>query len=471
MATGTTPRNAYDNAKFEPGVIGADDFILDREIRDIIIPYLPYGFMDFIAARSGKDGIKREVSKSNFVHHYEEDQKYVVATLSAALTGGATAGAVATAVINGIGSGTDWLNPFFKNQIVRVGSKAAGFVMAQVTSITLDPTAGEHEIILKPLRAADQLNPATVGASGQEIRHFSHATADGGRSVDSMQNSLIRFTQNMQMYRKKVVQYGGERSNKAMVKVDGAPYLYLYHLGQLYEQLDVDLAMQTVFGVKADNINDENHPDGPGKVINTQEGMEQFILNKGGINYDYGTAFDYDDHVAIDKAIDERKGPNEYVVLSGIDLMHMNDDAFFTKVKDATSFGFFADDLEEGKKMAGTFNVKSVKVGGTTFHWKKEDVLSAPHLTYGTEYPEFAFFIPKGVYQTSGTAEEFDRGNRKSYDALCIRYRDNGKDGSRMMKVYDRGPEVTGVDQYEANLWAEMVIQFAGIRHFGRIFT
>lgn len=472
MANGTTGTNAYTAGKFEPGVIGADDFVLHREIREEIVPYLNYSSMiNFFFARGGKDGIKKEASGSNELHHYEEDAKYTVAVVTGTSTGGATAGAAATFTMTGVGSGSTWLQPFFVNQIVRCGSKAAGYVQAQVTAITVDNSAGEHAITVKPLKAANQLDPSTVLAAGQTVHHLSEGTADGGQASAGQISKLIRYTQNMHQYKRKVVQYGGERSNKAMVNIDGGNYLYLRQIAELYEQLDVDMAMMSFFGEKADNITDANHPDGAGKTVNTQEGLEQFIINNSGINFDYAAAFDNDDFIALDKAIDERKGPKEYMALVGIDLMHAIDGAYFTKIKDATAFGFFSEDLEEGKNIAATLHFKSIKVGSTTFHIKKEDIFSAPDLTFNTEYPEFGYLIPKGVYQTSGTAEGFMRGQKKSYDAMCIRYRDNQKDGSRIFKMFTRGPEVTGTDQYETHLFSEMGIQFSGIRHFARIYT
>ncbi len=472
MAGGTTGTNASTVTKFKPGAIGADSFILERDIRETITPYYDYGsIMDFFGVAGGRNGLKKMAAKQNELNHYEEDQVFTVAVLNAAASGGASAGATATCVMVGVGSGSTWVQPFRLNDIVSVGSTTNGRVLAQVTSITVDNSAGEHTFVLKPLKAAEQLNPATVANAGEEIRFVTHGTADGGKAPDSMQSKLIRLTQYMQMYKEKSGRYGGESANQSVVKIDGAPYLAPRNLAEALQRLHVQVTNAALFGeAQTNSITDVNHPDGSGESVTYQIGLEEFITSNSGINYDYAAAFDNDDFVALDKALYERHSANEYMFRVGHNLMHGIDASMFTKIKDATAFGFFDSDPVEGRKMAAAMNFKTVMVGNRTFHIRSEKTLSAPDLI-GPEYLDYGYLIPNSVYKTGGTYRDMLSGKTQEYNSIALRYREYPKDGSRMMKLIERTPKEIGADQYETHIYAEWGIQFAGIRQFGRAYT
>lgn len=467
--------NATTRTPLTSEFFGADDFIKKRDIREQVYGYIPYSnFMDFLF-NTGKDATRKVKAVSSNLHHYEEDDLFVVPTILAGATGGGSAGAPVTFSIAAIGSAGAYVQPFVVGDIVQIGSKANGFKKGMITAIVEDTAAGTHDYTVTPTQAAVQIAPADA-AAGEEVRYISHAQADGAFFPKSKLSQLVRYSTKMQIYAEAFKRHGSESADVVEVKIDGKPYLFYRGIAQAYERMAVDIAMQTLIGDEADNLLDPNHPDGDNIFsINTNEGLEQKIANDGGIEYPYTTSFDYADLQALDKLIDVVHGPHEYMGQVGIDFEHGFDDNIFTKLENTgSSFTAFQSgpsvDMKKAAEIALSLRFRTVAAGSRVWHIQKNDVLNSKNLLNGTGYPEMGFFIPSLVYQGASSDEDMRLGITTPYDAICIRYKDNGVDGSRMARVVDQNPKELGADSYKKTLLMEMAVQFGAIRKFARAY-
>lgn len=469
--------NASTVTPFTENFFGADDFIKSRDIRDVLYPFVQYTeFMDFLF-NTGRENTRKVKAVANRLYHYEEDDHFVVPTILTASTstGGASAGADVTFQINAIGTSPDFVQPFNVGDLVDIGSKANGFKQAQIKSVTVSGS-GTHTYVATPSLSTVQIAPADA-AAGEEVRYAGVARADGAAFPNSKLSKLLRYQTDMQIYSESFKRHGSQSADYAEVNVDGKPFLFLRGLGEAYERMIVDIALQTLKGQRADNLKDPNHPDGNGVYnIFRNEGLEQKILNDGGVDYGYGASFDYTtDFVAFEKLLSAVHGPKEYMGQIGNDLMH-DIDTNMKSYLDNTGIRYEAfksgpsTSMKEAAELAASFRFKTVTSGNRVFHLQEAEILNARNLTQGTAYPEMGFFIPHQIYEAATSSDDVNLGIKRPFEAICVRYKDNGIDGSRMSRVIDQGESELGADAKKRTLIMEMAVQFGMIRKFGRVY-
>jgi hypothetical protein len=461
---------------FTGTTFGADEFILDREIREIIAPFVDYKFMDFIF-NTGYSETRKVATGRDEVHHYEEDDLYTVPTIVGTSTGGATAGAKTTFTINAIGSSGNYVNPFQKGKIVRIGSLAAGWKSAYVDSYTLAGN-GQHGYTVTPIGGAVRIAPADA-AAGMEVRHISMAMADGAYFPESELSKVFKLSTKIQTFAAAFKRHLRASADRSVVKVNGKEYMFIRGMNEVMTRLEVAIALQSLIGPTGDNVTDPLHPDGNNTYsVLFNEGLRSRIATQQGMRYDYGASFDYADAIAIDKLIDGVHGPREYFLQLGIDLDHGWDQAFYDKTDKATSFAAFMQQPsnpgksnETAKQLAASFGFRTVTVGSRTFHAQKCDALSARNLTAGAGEESLGFAIPHEVYKASSTREGFNKGETKSFDAMCWRYKNNGIDGSRMSRTIPQGPAHLGADSQKETIIMEGGLQYGMVRKFLELYT
>jgi hypothetical protein len=467
--------NAATVTPFTENFFGADDFIKSRDIRNVLYPFVQYTeFMDFLF-NTGKENTRKVKATANRLYHYEEDDHFVVPTIVGTSTGGGSAGAAVTFTINAIGSVGAYVLPYDVGDLVDIGSKAAGFKQAQITGKTVAGN-GVHTYVARPSLSTVQIAPADAVA-GAEVRYAGTARADGAYFPNSKLSKLLKYQTDMQIYSQSFKRHGSQSADYAEVEVDGKPFLFLRGLGEAYERLMVDIALQTLKGQSADNLTDPNHPDGNGTYnIFRNEGLEQKILNDGGINYGYTTSFDYStDLVALEKLFSSVHGPNEYMGQLGNDVMHDIDSAMKSYLdNNGARYEAFKSgpsvSMKEAAELAASFRFKTVTAGNRVFHLQEAEILNARNLTQGTSYPEIGFFIPHQIYEAATSSDDVNLGIKRPFEAISIRYKDNGIDGSRYSKVIDQNESNLGADAKKRTLLMEMAVQFGMIRKFGRVY-
>lgn len=456
--------NSSSQRKLDFTYYSVDDFLKYRDIREKLINYRnKTDLLDFIFLESMP---RVKEAAANTVYHYEDDDLFASA-VTTAISGGAAPGASGTFTIAPIGLAGDYIIPFRVGETVDIGNVTIGFTEALVTAVTINAGTGAHVYTIVPVNNTVTLTAPAFLAVGRTVVVNNAAFADGTAPMKSALTKLKKYSFDMQIFKEAFERYGSESANREVIESDGKYYAFYRGISAAIERLDSKISFAYLKGAKAVGLFDPNHPDYPSTApIYKFNGIDKEISTNGGITYPYTTSFAYTDFQAIDKALDLVYAPSEYQMLAGINVQHNIDDALFGKAQNSgTAFATFNGDQD----LALATHFRSVYVGSRTFHIKKVKAMNWPNVTALQNFPNQAYLIPSEIYTGKSKAGD-TYATTEPQDVVCLRYKNNQYDGSRMFKEIVRTPENNGgFDKTYHEYIAELTLQISLVRKFLRV--
>ena len=254
-------------------------------------------------------------------------------------------------------------------------------------------------------------------------------------------------------------------ANKSEVEIKGKPFYYLQGVEDALDRQMLAVNYSLTLGKRSSSLVDSTAPDGPGDV-NTTDGLEESIRTKG-INQIY-TTWDYSEFEKMTRSLDGQRAPGEYCAMLGTDLHIDHENELQAKmVNTAIDYTMFNKKTVGGRGQKGTegravsFGFDSYRMGGRTMHTKKWDALNYRPITGFADSP----YLGMGFWMPMSTVK--DAKNGKGLYTVLLRYKQNDL-GSRFMKEFRRGQDVTGKDAVEFNHQSEVGLQLAMVNQFVR---
>jgi len=286
-------------------------------------------------------------------------------------------------------------NPVIENDLMQFPNGTQGRVTA-VTSTTFD---------ISPIVLGENIPATTTNVS--ELIIYGNSWGEGTDQPLSSNSRLLKYTNNLQIFKDTHTTTGSAMGEKLWVKVNGingtAGYLW-YFKGQLdaRKRLQNKREVTLMIGQKTTNTTLANLAS-PNESTNiTTEGLIPFITNNGNITtYSLISGIllsDFETMVATQ--LDKFGGAKENTLWCGINLSQGIDRFMRAEMKNgAISYGAFGGSREK----AISFNFASFELTGYTFHKKTYDVFNYPQLlgAAGQGYTNLGLVIPADNVVTS----------------------------------------------------------------------
>ena len=326
-------------------------------------------------------------------------------------------------------------------------------------------SVGAHEFTIKPVDSADDFTPLLGSMPTAPVNWYGNAFADGTFHPESKARKPISFDNVTQIFKTKYETHGSVAANKSEVSIKGKPFYYLQGVNDALDRQMLAVNYSLTLGKRSVGLQDTTAPDGTGDV-NTTEGLEESIRTRG-INQIYGT-WAYADFETMTSALDGQRAGGEYSAMLGTDLHVDHENELHARnVNTGIDYTMFNKKTVGGKSMKGTegravsFGFDSYRMGGRTMHTKKWDALNYRPITgfANSPYLGMGFWMPMNVVK--------DAKSGKDLYSVLLRYKQNDM-GSRFMKEFKRGQDITGKDAIEFNHQSEVGLQLAMVNQFVR---
>lgn len=279
-------------------------------------------------------------------------------------------------------------NPVLVNDILEFPDGTQGRVTA-VTTTTFDvsPTVLGTAI------------PATV-TNVSEIAIIGNSFGEGTDQPLSRNSRLLKYTNNLQIFKRTHTTTGSAMGEQIWVKVDGingtSGYLW-YYKGQFdeFKRQKNEREVTLLIGQKTTNTTLANLASPDESTNITTEGLLPFVTNNGNTTT-YSAISGIllaDFETMISTQLDKNRGAKENTLWCGINIRQGIDRFMRAEMKaGAISYGAF----EGSREKAISFNFASFELTGYTFHMKTYDVFNYPQMlgAAGHGYANLAIVAP-----------------------------------------------------------------------------
>lgn len=328
---------------------------------------------------------------------------------------------------------------------------------------------GDHEYTIKPVDSdpvtGDDFTPLLGSLPNAPMNWYGNAFADGTFHPESKARKPIEQNNVTQIFKTKYETHGSVAANKSEVEIKGKPFYYLQGVEDALDRQMLAVNYSLTLGKRSSSLTDDTAPDGPG-VVNTTEGLEESIRTKG-INQIY-PSWTYAEFEKMTRSLDGQRAPGEYCAMLGTDLhLDHENELHDRQINTGIDYTMFNKKTVGGRSMKGTegravsFGFDSYRMGGRTMHTKKWDALNYRPVTGFTDSP----YLGMGFWMPMNTVK--DAKNGKGLYTVLLRYKQNDM-GSRFMKEFRRGQDITGKDAVEFNHQSEVGLQLAMVNQFVR---
>lgn len=350
-------------------------------------------------------GATNPVSSMEYTH-YEEDWLHdiVIAT--------GTAGAANAAVTYTVVAGYQYTYPTSAQSpyIVALPSTVTNPVLVQdiiqfpngVEGIVTSVNYAAGTFVAYPKVLGTNL-PTTTSSSQIIITGSAHA--EGSDQPLSRNSRTIRYTNNMQIFKRSHKATGSAMGEQTWFQVEGLDgkkgYLW-YYKGQFDEEKRFDNEKEVSLMVGAKITNTTFAAVSGQESTIASEGLIPFIENNGNITtYSLITGLSLADfETMIATQLDKNRGAKENTLWCGINVSQSIDRFMRAEMKEGgISYGAFNGDQAK----AISFNFNSFNLTGYTFHKKTYDVFNYPKMlgAAGQAYANMALVVPADNVVTS----------------------------------------------------------------------
>lgn len=301
----------------------------------------------------------------------------------------------------------------------------AGSVKPRVRDVMLTP--GRFRSLVRAVSGNDitvipinEDNVAHEGFSGGEkLSFFSNAYPEGSGVEQGYRYPTSTQTNNIQIFKGEFSVTDLEATNQVEVTFEGQPYYMIKGSGDALNRLRLDVAFGLLFGERSKGLTDAD-----GNPVYATEGLEKAIRNNGVVlqqRIDSNANLEADFR-AINRALDQARGPKEYWKWDGPEVNNAFDDWLTTK-NGLNSGGVVYNSFKgiDGQKRAVYLGFDTFKIWGRTWHKKSLEAFDNIEVTAATgfTYPSTTMMIPANKVMVDHEQGMIDR--------FRIRYKEAAK--------------------------------------------
>lgn len=330
---------------------------------------------------------RSKVSSVPIYHHFVNEEMYVLATATTAITGSGTTAISATV-------------------------DAAGYNATNVGELVLFPNGKVGYVHTKS--ATNVLQIRSVDASvltltgGQFISFFSNAAGEGSLSPSAKKWGVSKYANQVQIFKQKFEITDIEKASKVEVDYNGKPF-YMYkgqHESLMKFRNDISAAL--MFGRKSttqfDGLGSSTAlVDAESKAIQTTMGLDQYVTEAGGQDYSLATAgsLRIEDITALTQNLNKARCPQEYFLFLGT-TMNIYWDNFLNNLGNSALLSQGARFMISGKEL--DLGIDTVKIYGRTFYKKYLPLLDHKNIvnfTGGYNAKDACYGVPATKIKTN----------------------------------------------------------------------
>jgi hypothetical protein len=336
-------------------------------------------------------------------HHFVNEELYVVGTVSAITGSGTTA---ITADLNTATSATAF--PYVNiGELVLFPNGGVGIVTAKSAGRTLN------------IRSVDTSVLTLV--SGNTISFFSNAAGEGSLSPAAKRWGVIRYANQVQIYKGKFEITDVQKASKVEVEFQGKPfYMYKGQHESLMKFRD-DIAASLIFGRRSTTKFGDASPtlvDAESRPIQTTMGMDQYVTSLGSdLSLLTAGTVALADVSALTQLLNRNRAPLEYFLFVGT-TQNILWDNLFNNLGNSALLSQGARFQISGKEV--DLGIDTVKIYGRTYYKKYLPILDHKNIvnfTGGYNAKDAAYGIPAGKAKTIDGGQE---------DMMSVRYMAEG---------------------------------------------
>jgi hypothetical protein len=354
-------------------------------------------------------------------------------------------------------------------------SLTAGSVKPRVNDVMM--TAGGYRSFVRAVSgdditvfpvAGDLAHEAFTG--DEKVTFFTNAYPEGSTIQPGYKFPTEVYTNNIQIIREGFEITDLEATNEVEVKFNGQNYYMIKGVGDSFNRYRLQVAFAWLFGERSNGLTDAN-----GDEILMTEGLEKAIRNNGIVlqqRIDTNANLEADFY-ALNRALDQARGPKEYWKWDGAEVKNSFDNWLTTK-EGLTDGGIVYNSFNgmgDGKKRSVYLGFDSFKIWSRTWHMKSLDAFDNIEVSAaeGFNYPTMSMSIPANKVKV-----DHDQG---MIDRFRIRYKKApkgyglGLNDTRMYyEVVTGGLSENKTNQtmkHEISWTTWQGAEFTGLAHFG----
>ena len=365
--------------------ISSVNYLQQREIlnKALDIQEVEWNFMDFLELMN-----REVVTAQPMYHSYVNEDVYALGTANSSpgaatsVTLALTDAAASSAVVGSLCF--DHANPA---------------ILGYVYSIST------NNLVIKSIDGATSLN----FTSGKKVSFYSTAAGEGSGSITGKRYDLTPYTNQVQIFKNSVRITDIQKVSKIEVDYNGAPYYMFKAQHDALLKFRSDIAFGLLYNQKNGSFVDGTLVDADDNKIQITGGLDEYITDRG-IDQNLASTgvVTIEEFRTLTKALDLRRAPSDYLVLTSSEKNIALDDLFnameSTPVLDNARFSVDGRNIDMG--------VDSWRLYNRYYHKKWLPMLDAQNVTNFTDAPEAvdaAYFLPTGKIKVDASGEMVDR--------------------------------------------------------------
>lgn len=291
----------------------------------------------------------------------------------------------------------------------------AGSVKPRVGDMMLTPgrnrslvtAVSGNTVTVKPINSASIAHELL--AANAQVTFFSNAYAEGTSVSAGYIYPTLQYANSTQIFKGDFSVTDLQAMTQVEVEFKGQPYYFIKGQHDALKRFKMDVAYGLLLGEKSVGLT-----DAAGKAVLTTQGLEKTIRGNGiDLPLDTSTTANFqDDFKDFNRALDQARGPMEYMMWNGPTISNYFDD-WLTEKEGIKAGGVVYNTFNGigGKERAIQLGFDSFRIYDRTFHKKKLYALDNPELTAATgfTYPDTMMLIPANKIKTEYDAETKDR--------------------------------------------------------------
>ena len=337
---------------------------------------------------------------------------------------------------------------------LRLGSvcMTANGVLLFVTAISTDA------ITMKTLSGSEALT------NGQVLTVPTNATGEGSSNGNSSPKTIVKRSNQTQIFENGLEVSDLLMAGRTEVKFENGEQHYFYKLqDDAFKTHRIDIANNHLVGQFGDST------DANGNVVYFSRGLDNSIIDLGGVSQTTAAvgALTKADFATFSRTLDKARSPKDGMLLTGGDFNVLIDDLFDTELAaGAIDYGSYGVGSNAAK--AVDLGINNFKVYGRNFEKSVLKQLDHVNVTAATgfQYPDLAYFIPKGQVKGESGA---------MVDRICGRYLEFASDEYINGRFHEKflgglAPTPTSRENLlEIRYTSHEAIELNGTEHFGRL--
>lgn len=461
MATSTSPRagtqwnvgSSYTKTFVSPATLH------DRpEVLETIFDYDTSDLFSFMLYAQ-----KMKLSGNVEYFHAEHDARNHMHTTSGAPTG--TGAGVATLVTLTTGTGDHLASGTLSKPLVNdtgIAYTASGARRFIVTAVN-KTVANAHTVTIKPTNASVDLGTETT--TGTKLVFFASAFGDGTGQPGPTSRLPVTQSNYIQTFKNQKSSDGRQAATETYWK-DPKTGTNLY-ANSLFTDGEKEIRDQMNWAFLFQEKSSMADPSDSTKTVYFTGGLDWYAEQQGYTEGYTSGAMAIGDIENVVQNLKYEKAPSKQLILAGVSA-GLDIDRVIKAYNDNTGIDFSQMGIGSAAGRTVDFGIDGFRYGNFTFMKKSLDGLNEQGISNAgaasttVKWPKVAYVLPWGsTVDAAG----------KPVERVAVRYMQNVQEGSRYMRAWHRGPEITNVDAQEFNHRAEAGFQVFMARQINKLYA